>query len=114
MLAVMQLLKETEAYSVFGFSGEYESMRLRVNSLSPDFSSYTLEIYNATCQDRSHGARRSSPPARSRTAARSPTPMVKFPWWATQNTWPYSRLSASPSPSVSTSPNWPRAPPACP
>lgn len=51
LLAVIQLLKQTEAIELFGFTvSEPEDLRVRTNKLNPDFSGYSLEIHKASCE----------------------------------------------------------------
>ncbi|MBI1294207.1 hypothetical protein GC175_04525 [bacterium] len=49
LLAVMQIFKEVEAITVFGFAVEPEALKIRVNHLSTNHTGYTLEIHKASC-----------------------------------------------------------------
>jgi hypothetical protein len=49
LLAVVELIAQVEEFTLLGFTVEPEDLRIRVNHLSPDYTSYTLEIYKGTC-----------------------------------------------------------------
>jgi hypothetical protein len=51
LLAVLQIIKQVEPINILGFTAEPEALRIRINHLSPDYTGYTLALYNGGCQD---------------------------------------------------------------
>lgn len=50
LLAVIQVMTESEAIEVFGFTAsEKQDLRIRVTALNPDYNNYSLEIYQGSC-----------------------------------------------------------------
>ena len=50
LLAVVQIVKQTEDVTLFGFTvSEPEDLRIRVKQLSRDYTNFSLEIHKATC-----------------------------------------------------------------
>lgn len=51
LLAVIQLIKQTEDIKLFGFTvSEPEDLRVRANKLSADYSNFLLEIHQGSCE----------------------------------------------------------------
>ncbi len=50
LLAAMQIIKQVEPSTLFGFTVEAEALKIRVSKLSADYSNYFLEIHKASCQ----------------------------------------------------------------
>jgi len=50
LLAAMQIIREVESITVFGFAVEPEALKIRVNLLNVDYANYTLEIHKASCE----------------------------------------------------------------
>ncbi len=50
LLAVVQIIKQVEPINILGFTAEPEALKIQVNKLNADYTNYSLEIHQSSCQ----------------------------------------------------------------